>query len=236
MDVMGRQWNGKKWYCYGTSMTDNKLFTKRAGVMPDGQPSYPSKTGYYSDFLAEYAGLEQHNFGKAGSGIIPSLHGTDNTKARVMTLEDGKAEADLITVEVIPNDIKGELGEVTDWSDDTFCGNLNQLIEYLLTNTQAVVVIMIATRGRYRPDDPNDISYPTGERAQKRYVWEEAVEKICRMHGIPCWNGSAEANLGFFRMGKSQEYVVDQVHLNEKGGKLLAQYYWGKLQTLYPIK
>ena len=37
-----------------------------------------------------------------------------------MRLDDGKAEADLITVEVIPNDMKGELGEITDLSDETF--------------------------------------------------------------------------------------------------------------------
>ena len=236
MEGIGQQWRGKKWYCYGTSMTDNKERTGRVGVTPDNQPNCPTRTGYYSDFLAEYAGLEQHNFGKGGSGIVPAFHGTDNIKTRVMTLEDGKAEADLITVEIIPNDAKAELGEITDWSDDTFCGNLNQILAYLLENTKALVVILIASRGRYAPNDPNDISHPTGEKAMKRYAREEAVEKICRMHGVPCWNGAAEANLGYFRMGMTQEYVQDQIHLTEKGGRILAQYYWGKLQTLYPIK
>lgn len=56
------------------------------------------------------------------------------------------------------------------------------------------------------------------------------------MHGVPCWNGAAEANLGFFRVGMDQKYVYDQIHLTEEGGKVLAQYFWGKLQTVYPIK
>ena len=55
------------------------------------------------------------------------------------------------------------------------------------------------------------------------------------MHGVPCWNGAAEANLGYFRMGEGTEYVHDQVHLNQKGGRILAKYFWGKLQALYPI-
>ena len=235
--LLGNQWKGKKWYCYGTSMTDSR---KRdggcAGTTPDGHDSHPDFTGYYSRFLAEYAGLEEHNFGKGGSGIVPAIHGDDNIKSRVMTLDDGKAEADLITIEVLPNDAKAELGEVTDWSDDTFCGNLNQMLQWLAENTRATVVVLIATRGRYSPFNTEERYFPAETAAQKRLIREEKVEKICRMHGVPCWNGAAEANLGFYRMGMNTEFAVDQVHLSEKGGKILAQYYWGKLQRIYPIK
>lgn len=234
--VSGQQWRGKKWYCYGTSMTDNSEFTGVAGTMPDKQDSRPERTGHYSYFLAEFAGLEEFNFGKAGSGVVPALHGEDNIKSRVMTLADGKADADLITVEVIPNDAKAELGEVTDWSDDTFCGNLNQMLAYLLENTRTVVAVLIATRGRYEPLDINVRYHPAGKTAQKRLAWEEAVEKICRMHGVPCWNGAAEANLGYFRVGMNTEYVLDQIHLTEEGGRILARYFWGRLQSIYPIK
>ena len=235
--VVADQWRGKKWYCYGTSMTDNTIrIGRHAGKTPDGRKSSPERTGFYSQYLAAYAGLEEHNFGKGGKGIVPALHPEDSVKSRVMTLTDGKTEADLITVEVIPNDVKAELGEITDWSDDTFCGNLNQILEYLLENTQAFVAILIATRGRYKSDDPGDRFHPSGETAQRRLKWEEAVEKICRMHGVPCWNGAAEANLGYFRVGMDQRYVYDQVHLTEEGGKVLAQYFWGKLQQVYPIK
>ena len=215
-------------------MTDNSVRPGRnAGRLFDGQKSSPDRTGFYSQYLAEYAGLEEHNFGKGGKGIVPALHKEDSIKSRVMTLADGKAEADLITVEVIPNDGKAELGEITDWSDDTFCGNLNQILAYLLENTQAFVAVLIATRGRYNPGERH---HPAGKTAQKRLMWEDAVEKICRMHGVPCWNGAAEANLGFFRVGLEQKYVYDQIHLTDEGGRVLAQYFWGKLQTVYPLK
>lgn len=233
----GQQWQGKKWYCYGTSMTDNRdLGGGSVGTAPDGQANRSKKTGYYSGFLAAYAGLEEHNFGKGGSGIVPAFHDADNIKTRVMRLDDGKTEADLITVEVVPNDERAELGEITDWSDDTFCGNLNQILAYLLTNTKAFVAVLIATRARYEPLDPASVYHPTGEAALERLKREEAVEKICRVHGVPCWNGAAEANLGYFRMGMSTQYVQDQIHLTEAGGEILAKYYWGKLQTVYPVK
>ena len=102
------QWKGKKWYCYGTSMTDKVSLIN--GI----------NCGNYSKYLAKFAGLEQHNFGKGGSGIITKFHGDDNIKTRCMRLDDGKGEADLITVEVIPNDMKGELGEATDLCDYTY--------------------------------------------------------------------------------------------------------------------
>ena len=236
-NLTGQQWRGKKWYCYGTSMTDNSSRAGRhVGTTPDRQKSSLERTGYYSQYLAEYAGLQEFNFGKGGSGIVPALHGEDNIKSRIMNLHDGKAEADLITVEIIPNDTRAELGEITDWSDNTFCGNLNQILAYLQENTKAVVAVLIATRGRYKHDNPSDSHHPTSEAALKRLKWEEAVERICRMHGVPCWNGAAEANLGYFRMGMHQEYVHDQIHLTPEGGEVLAKYFWGKLQTVYPLR
>ncbi len=221
------QWQGKKWYCYGTSMTDNVSTAM-------GVPG--THCGHYSKYLAKYAGLEEHNFGKGGRGIVPKFHKSENIKSTTMRLDDGKAEADLITVEVIPNDFgKAPLGEVTDTSDDTFCGNLNQIIEYLLKNTKAVVVVLIASRARYKHDDPSNKYLPTSEHVQGRLVWEDAVKTVCRMHGIQCWDGAGEAGLGYYRVEADNTYVQDQIHLTDKGGEILAKYFWGRLQNLYPM-
>ena len=35
-------------------------------------------------------------------------------------------------------------------------------------------------------------------------------------------------------MAKNDELVLDQIHLTEKGGQILAKYFWGKLQNTYP--
>ena len=217
------QWKGKKWYCYGTSMTDN------VSLINDG-----INCGNYSKYLAKYAGLKENNFGKGGSGIIAKLHGDDNIKTRCMCLTDGKAEADLITVEIIPNDMDGELGNLTDVCDDTFCGNLNQIIEYLLSNTKATLVILIASRSRYKHDDASVKFLPTGEQVKKHLMWEDAVNTICRMHGIQCWNGASEAGLGYYRIAKDNALVQDQIHLTDKGGEILAKYFWEKLKNIYP--
>lgn len=221
----GKQWQGKKWYCYGTSMTDNS----------GSDPS--AVTGMYSKYLAEYAGLEEHNFGKGGSGIVPSIHGTvDSIKTRCMRLDDGKAEADLITVEIIPNDAKAELGDVYDTCDETFCGNLNQVLRYLLENTRAVVAVLIANRTRHEHLHPENQYSPQSDYMKKRIAREKAVEEICLIHGVPCFNASREANLGFYRVIGNNDYIRDQIHDTDEGGRILAQYYWGRLKNLYPIK
>ena len=227
------QWKGKKWYCYGTSMTDNSIVEGTIGKRLDGTLS-SGRTGYYTEKLSELSGLIEHNFGKGGSGIIPKLHGDDNIKSRCMCLSDGKAEADLITVEIIPNDMQGELGDVTDLGDDTFCGNLNQILEYLLTNTNAVVAVLTASRSRYKHDDPSVKFLPTGDTVKKWLMWEDAVATVCRMHGVQFWNGASEAGLGYFRIAKGGTLVQDQIHLTPKGGEVLAKYYWGKLKNIYP--
>ena len=216
----GKQWQGKKWYCYGTSMTDNS-----------------SDTGMYSKYLAKYAGLEEHNFGKGGSGIVPSIHGTvDSIKTRCMRLDDGKAEADLITVELIPNDGKAPIGDIYDTGDDTFCGNLNQILKYLLENTRATVIVLIANRTRHEHLHPENLYSPDSSYMKNRIAREKAVEDICRIHGVPCFNAAREANIGFYRVIGNNDYIRDQIHDTEEGGRILAQYYWGRLKNLYPIK
>ncbi len=230
-------WKGKKWYCYGTSLTAPTISRGRIGWKLTGE-GYQGRMGYYAEHLAKLSGMEEHNFGLGGVGIIPSLHPDDNNKKRVMTLDDGKAEADLITVEVIPNDFGlAPLGEVTDTCDETFCGNLNQIIEYLLKNTKARVIILIATRQRFSHLDCNLKYLPTTETVLERIKWEEATEKICKMHGVPCFNGASEAGLGYWRVFDDDGvYYNDNIHLASEGGRILAEYYFGKLQSIYPFK
>ena len=107
---------------------------------------------------------------------------------------------------------------MTDWSDDTFCGNLNQIIAYLLANTKATVVILLASRSRYNNDDHSMQYTPDSEKVKNWMLWEDAVATICRMHGIQCWNGASEAGLGYYRVAEGNTFIQDQIHLTDKGG------------------
>lgn len=207
-------WMNKKWYCYGTSMTD---------ISMNG----------YAEKLADLSGLEMHNFGIGGGGIISSLSHGGNVKNRVKTLSDGKAEADLITVEVIPNDMSGTLGDPTNPQADTFVEALYDIIEYLQTNTNAQIVILIATRSVYNYQDKTVQYTPNSSSITKWREWENATIEVCERCGIQCWNGAGESSLGYYRMMKdNNKYVKDQIHLTNVGAYNLAQFYYNKLKHL----
>lgn len=207
-------WMNKKWYCYGTSMTD---------ISMNG----------YAEKLADLSGLEMHNFGIGGGGIISSLSHGGNVKNRVKTLSDGKAEADLITVEVIPNDMSGTLGDPTNPQADTFVEALYDIIEYLQTNTNAQIVILIATRSVYNYQDKTVQYTPDSSSITKWREWENATIEVCERCGIQCWNGAGESSLGYYRMMKdNNKYVKDQIHLTNVGAYNLAQFYYNKLKHL----
>lgn len=207
-------WMNKKWYCYGTSMTD---------ISMNG----------YAEKLANLAGLEMHNFGIGGGGIISSLPHGGNVKNRVKTLTDGKAEADLITVEVIPNDMSGTLGDPTNPQADTFVEALYDIIKYLQTNTNAQIVILIATRSVYNYQNTSEQYPPESSSITKWREWEKATIEVCERCGVQCWNGAGESSLGYYRMMKdNNKYVKDQIHLTDVGAYNLAQFYYNKLKHL----
>lgn len=229
-------WKGKKWYCYGTSLTAPTISKGNIGIRVDGTP-YQGRMGYYAEHLAALSGMEEHNFGLGGVGIVPSLYPLDNNKMRTMTLDDGKCEADLITLEVIPNDfLRAPLGELSDRGDDTFLGNLNQIIEFLLKNTRAQVVILIATRQRYSHPDISQKLAPGSEHLKERIRWEKAVEDVCYMHGIPCFNAARGAGIGYYRVENDNgKYYNDQIHIANAGGLAVAKYFFSELQRIYPL-
>ena len=107
-------WNGKLWYAYGTSMTS-------------------IKQGKYVPVVEKLSGLRVVNLGIPGGCLTPDGYGKGNGKRAVMTLEDGKQDADLITLEVLPNEGK-IVGDIYDTDDVSFCGCLNQCLRYLQEN------------------------------------------------------------------------------------------------------
>lgn len=217
VDTDATKWSGKEWYCYGTSMTAENYHG-------------------YAEKLATLSGMNIHNYGLGGSGIIPALHPSDNTKTRCMRTSDGKADADLITVEIIPNDMSGTLGTATDTSDATFLGNLNQILQYLQENCpKAQIVILTATRSRYNYQDQSETYPPESANVSKWIEWEDGVKEVCRRNCVQYWNGTDNCGLGYHRVKSATSgntYVQDQIHLTDVGALNLAEYFFSKLKQL----
>ncbi len=207
--MLDHHWKGKLWYAYGTSMT-------------------ACKGGEYVPVVEKLSGMIVVNKGIAGGSLTPDGYGKGNNKHAVMNLDDGKENADLITLEVLPNE--GErLGSIYDTDDESFCGCFNQCIRYLQENTRAqiVVIIMIGTRSR-SPEYPSRFLGTTSY-----FEFASVIERVARLNGVPVINTFTESGLGYARV-KSGEYQRDVLHLNKLGGKNMGNFIWSKLQNIPP--
>ena len=131
----GSQWNGKKWYAYGTSLT------------------LGAGGGNYVTRVANFSGLIATNKGIGGGALVTNR----NIYNALLDMTDGKLEADLITIEVGANDV-GPLGEPWSTNTNEFYGALNHCIKSMFASgVQAQIVIMASYPVRYNPSDPTDI-------------------------------------------------------------------------------
>ncbi len=203
---MTTHWNGKKWYAYGTSMTS-------------------ISQGKYVPVVEELSGLKCTNYGIPGGCLTPDGFGKGDTKRQVMTLDDGKCEADLITLEVLPNE-GAKVGNIYDTDDESFCGCFNQCIRFLQENTKAQIVVIIMIGGNDTPPE-----HIMDSRKITQFEFAETIERVAKLNGVPVINVFGEAGFGYARV-KAREYQKDNIHLNELGGKNMGHFVWSKLKDI----
>ena len=199
-------WNGKLWHAYGTSMTS-------------------IQQGKYVPVVEELSGMTVVNHGIPGGCLTPGGRGKGNVMDTVMNLDDGKRDADLITLEVLPNE-GAIVGGIYDTDGESFCGCLNNAIRHLQENTRAQIVLIIMIGGNNTP--PETVS-PT--RNITWFEFGEIAEKVGRLNGIPVININAEGGLGYARV-KNKDYQVDHIHLNDVGGINMGNFVWSKLKNI----
>ena len=204
---MNNHWNGKLWYAYGTSMTS-------------------IQQGKYVPVVEKLSGMRVVNLGIPGGSLTPSGYGKGNNKSAVMNMNDGKENADLITLEVLPNE-GGPIGNIYDTDDESFCGCFNQCIRYLQEHTKAQIVVIIMIGGNNElPEKKSEIRDNL-----TNFEFAERIERVARLNGVPVINAFCESGLGFARV-KAREYQLDNIHLNELGGKNMGNYIWSKLKDI----
>lgn len=206
MICMGNHWKGKTWYAYGTSMTSREQ-------------------GEYVPVVEKLSGMTVVNRGIGGGSLTPDGLGKGNVKAAVMTMEDGKGEADLITLEVLPNE-GSVVGDIYDEDDQSFCGCLNQCLRYLQENTTAQIVLIIMIAGNNCP-----LGTPSAKRGIPQFEFAQKIELVGKLNSVPVINVFTESGLGYARV-KNGAYQVDHIHLNPLGGRQMGAFVWSKLKDI----
>ena len=203
---MKSHWNGKTWYAYGTSMTSIQM-------------------GQYVPFVEELSGMKVVNLGIPGGSLTPDGLGKGNNKQAVMNMDDGKENADLITLEVLPNE-GSIVGNIYDTNDESFCGCFNQCLRYLQENTKAQIVVIIMIGSNSNPPE-----YISELKGITMFEFAEIIERVARLNGVPVINVFCDAGFGFARV-KARDYQVDHIHLNKLGGKNIGNFVWSKLKDI----
>lgn len=203
---MENHWKGKLWYAYGTSMTS-------------------IQQGQYMPVVEKLSGMTVVNKGIPGGCLTPDGFGKGNVKQAVMNVEDGKENADLITLEVLPNE--GAItGDIYNTDDASFCGCLNQCLRYLQENTKAQIVLIIMIGGNDNaPEKLNE------KREITNFAFAQKAELVGRLNSVPVINVFCESGFGYARV-KNRDYQLDHIHLNKLGGFNMGNFVWTKLKDI----
>ena len=204
--MVKNHWKGKLWYAYGTSMTS-------------------VQQGKYVPVVEKLSGLKVVNLGIPGGCLTPDGYGKGNVKSAVLNPDDGKKNADLITLEVLPNE-GAKVGNIYDTDDESFCGCFNQCIRFLQENTKAqiVVIIMIGSNDK----QPGTV---IESRGIPQFEFAQIIEKVAKLNGVPVINVFCESGLGYARV-KNRDYQLDNIHLNDLGGLNMGNFVWSRLKDI----
>ena len=203
---MINHWKDKLWYAYGTSMTS-------------------IERGKFVPVVEKLSGLKVVNKGIPGGSLTPDGYGKGNTKSAIMNLDDGKENADLITIDVLPNE-GSVVGDIYDTDDESFCGCFNQCLRYLQENTKAQIVVIIMIGGNNNPPEQE-----TETRKITQFEFAQKIEQVAKLNSVPVINVFCESGFGYARV-KNRDYQVDHIHLNELGGLNIGNFVWSKLKDI----
>lgn len=221
-------WNGKKWYGFGTSITDTESYNAELG----------DTTGKYAPYLAALSGMTFVNKGIGGSGITKS----SDQRLYNSLMSFNAQDADLITLEVGANDGGAALGTpydglpgeaVTD--NTTFCGALNKVLTHLLSTTTAQIVVICSPHGRYRyqhPEQPYYGNETSGSDNHTTLDRDEIIRKVCELNAVYYIPAGAACGMGRARTNANNLLVRDQVHQTNLGGYNFAQAIWSQLKNI----
>lgn len=213
-------WNGKTWYCFGTSMSD---------INPDGTTGNNGTMGKYPLVIDELSGMTRTNKAIGSGGICPGASHGGNVKANIM---ECPYDVDLVTLECGLNDWGSvTLGTIGDKSNDTFIGNFTQCIEYLTYHTRAKVVLITMVGTTYTDSTQTTRRSPFFKNSFGYYYRDylDAMIKVCEMYGVEVIDGEANA-MSNGRLNK--QTVRDSIHLTYLGGQIFGRYVWSKLKDI----
>lgn len=171
----------------------------------------------YRPYLAEMLGMTIDNQGAGSSYWQWWQQNSSNILYNVQNYNN-YADKDVCIIEGCVNDWGNSrvLGTYNDTSTDTVCGCLYNMISYIYTQKPSIQIIVILDHfGRDYGGSGNCSSSAKNNNNQTQYDYYEEIAKTCEFYGISCIKEYALSSIGIF----GQQYLADQIHLNDLGAK-----------------
>lgn len=227
-----RQWIGKNWYAFGTSISDTTF------PMPYDLPGY---TGKYPPYLAQLSGLIHTNYAMGGSRITNAAT-ADRTTILQKILATDLSDADIITIDGFVNDFGAcEIGDLESLTpetadDTTLYGAMFLAITHCLENSNAVVCLLTDNTGKLWTT-PGGTVHPVDLRPWKKDGhgktqddYCDAMRKIATYLGCYCIDAGSMSSINYCH----PEYIQDTIHQSIAGGKQYANAIWSVLKNIQP--
>ena len=218
-------WKNKTYISHGDSITWQDGHTWGSGS-EQGQVA----RGYQTVF-SESVGLKSYNNqGKSGwSMAVVNGNGVVNT---IMSISDYSVY-DLCTIACGTNDFKlnvplgtkGVIGDTT-FDDTTFYGAYRKAVEYILTNSPTIRLVLMTPL--QRDNSGYDVNY-TNSAGCKLIDYVDAIRNIGEMYGLPVCN--MYENSGFTKKTLAT-YTLDGLHPNTTGYIRMGNYLTGFLNAI----
>lgn len=231
--IPNNQWKGKKWYAFGTSITDTTSISTETG-----QP-----TGKYVPYLAALSGMNVVNNGISGGtlGKNGSYGGSGNILSRILATD--VSDADLITIEGFVNDFACGVafGTPESTDDETLYGCLYRAIKYCQENSNAVIVLLTDSTGG--PGETSggqsaDYSFNTRWVAQAdghhayQNEYNDVIRNAAKAMGCICIDAGSKSSINCFH----PQFLMDWIHHSYLGGQQYAQVIWDELKNISLLK
>jgi lysophospholipase L1-like esterase len=186
----------------------------------------------YQTIFSETVGLAGYNNqGKSGwpMAVVSDVGGVVNT---ILSISD-YTNYDLCTIACGTNDFKlnvplGQLGIIGDtaFDDTTFYGAYRKAIEYILTNSPTIRLVLMTPL--QRDNDSYDVN-TVNTAGHKLIDYVNAIKAIGEMYGLPVCD--MYANSGFTKKTLAT-YTLDGLHPNTTGYVRMGNYLTGFLNAV----
>jgi len=200
---------------------DSRTYGLRAS---GGQSAYR-----YPRMIADDLHMAYANMAISGSGLFERPD--RELSAAIDTIRDTDiSAADLITIEYGVNDYQHPIGSYTDTGNDTFCGRLYQVINYINTTNPSAALVVIASANTAEGVQSQSWGYGfTTESGWSLGALIEEERKLCAKYHIPFIDGY-DCPVNDFNI---RTLMPDRLHYDDQGYLMRSRYLTGKVKAFY---